>query len=462
MRVRDFQARGSAMTLDWRADRARWVKTLERRTGKRLADWNRRIRAGGFCDAHRLRTWLSKSGVTGYSQQVLMERVGYPEHVPTSGTRLTADQYADRPTARDSRRGGECGAGLRSDHRPGKEDVRRAGRIATDARSHPAGDANARGSRAPAPPPGSQRALAVESARHDAPEGRSRESQRRGLGRDCLDPPRAHGEYVNPLPFLIRIILLVTSSTFLVAYAPPERTVAGHVITSARDPRVRIELPETVRYVGADRWILYGIADCELHAFVDADAEKRIQRLYWVQFEGYVASRPELHHTYDSPRHTALGGLDFYVDTWVSGRGDTVTKGSDLEHILALVRSRGYTMPADMMSVRLVHLIDQQKRKELMIIYSEDLATTGLAAGQLREAGSARARWSGIERDLIARGLDRVKLAPLRPQNRRNDGVPFAERQARMIEQSRFIITSISDLTCDNWDRYSDGCPLRP
>jgi hypothetical protein len=93
--------RGSPMTLDWRADRARWVKTLEARTGKKLSDWNHRIRAGGFRDAHGLRTWLSKRGVIGYPQQLLvMERFGYPEHVLTSGTRLIADQYADRPQLR--------------------------------------------------------------------------------------------------------------------------------------------------------------------------------------------------------------------------------------------------------------------------------------------------------------------------------------------------------------------------
>ena len=39
--------------------------------------------------------------------------------------------------------------------------------------------------------------------------------------------------------------------------------------------RYRIRLPESVQYVGADRWVLYDIADCELHAFVEADpAEK--------------------------------------------------------------------------------------------------------------------------------------------------------------------------------------------
>jgi hypothetical protein len=87
--------------LDWRADRDRWVKTLEARTGKGLVEWNRRIRAGRFRDARHLRSWLSKHGVTGYAQQLLvMECFGYPEHVLTTGTRLIADQYADRPALR--------------------------------------------------------------------------------------------------------------------------------------------------------------------------------------------------------------------------------------------------------------------------------------------------------------------------------------------------------------------------
>lgn len=62
--------------------------------------------------------------------------------------------------------------------------------------------------------------------------------------------------------------------------------------------------------------VLYGIADCELHAFVESDNQQNVQRLYWVQFEGYLPSKPELHHAYDSPRHLTIGGMDFYVDTW--------------------------------------------------------------------------------------------------------------------------------------------------
>jgi len=187
------------------------------------------------------------------------------------------------------------------------------------------------------------------------------------------------------------------------------------VITSEREPKVRIQLPESARYVGADRSVLYGIADCELHAFVEphpkkADEQKNVHRLYWVQFEGYLPTKPELHHTYDSPRHANIGGMDFYVDTWVRPNDAAIEPGSDREHIEALIRAKGYKMPAGMMYVRLVHLLDEQKRKELMIIYGEDLAPTGLTAAELREGGPAYGRWPAIEKDLIESSQKKIAI----------------------------------------------------
>ena len=177
-----------------------------------------------------------------------------------------------------------------------------------------------------------------------------------------------------------------------------------HVITSERDPKVRIRLPESVQYVGADRWVLYDIADCELHAFVEADPQKNVERLYWVQFEGYLPTKPELAHQYDSPRHVQIGGLDFFVDTWVKSNDAGQRPGSDGEHIRALIRAKGYKLPAGMMCVRLVHLLDEQKRKELMIIYGEDVSPTGYTATDLDKGGKAHNdRWPAIEKGLIER-----------------------------------------------------------
>ena len=193
--------------------------------------------------------------------------------------------------------------------------------------------------------------------------------------------------------------------------SPPERQASGSAVTSNRDPSLRVELPASAKYLGADRWILYGIADCELHAFAEVGPDKNVQRLYWIQFEGYLPSKPDLAHTYDSPRHTRIGGYDFFVDTWPRAGDEKSQAGSDREHIEALIRSKGYNMPAGMMYVRLVHLLDEKNRKELMIIYGEDLAPTGLTAADLKEGGRSRDRWPELERGLIDRAQQSISLS---------------------------------------------------
>lgn len=206
------------------------------------------------------------------------------------------------------------------------------------------------------------------------------------------------------------IIVLLASSLFAQTTAP-ERKIDNNAIISERDPKVRIELPASVQYVGADRWILYEIADCELHAFVEADEQKNVQRLYWIQFEGYIPSRPELHHTYDSPRHATIGGLDFYVDTWTTSQDEKSKLGSDGEHIRKLVAARGFRMPANSLCVRLVHLLDEAKRRELMIIYSEDLRPFGFSAVDLNKGGKAYDQWPALEKGLIERAKEKISVA---------------------------------------------------
>lgn len=214
--------------------------------------------------------------------------------------------------------------------------------------------------------------------------------------------------------FLKQLSVVVYLSLMLVAQTnAPERRVEGNVVFSEHDPKIRIELPESVRYLGADRWVLYGVADCELHAFVESGKQKNVQKLYWLQFEGYLPSKRDLKHTYDSPRHALIGGRDFYVDTWVRPNNAEITAGSDREHIEALIKAKGYNMPAGMMYVRFVHLLDESKRRELMIIYGEDLTGTGHSAVDLADGGRAYAQWPAIEDGLVERAEKAVKVEDL-------------------------------------------------
>lgn len=82
---------------DWQRNRDMWVRVLEKQSGLQVDHWNRRISRKRFADEQSLRAWLTKEGVTGYAQTLLvMERFGYPAFVTTSAEDLISAQYADR------------------------------------------------------------------------------------------------------------------------------------------------------------------------------------------------------------------------------------------------------------------------------------------------------------------------------------------------------------------------------
>ena len=116
----------------------------------------------------------------------------------------------------------------------------------------------------------------------------------------------------------------------------PERAVAGSTLTSARDPAVRIELSRSVQYVGKSRWELYEVADAELHVFVEADGEKTVQRLYWIQFEAYLPSNTHSYN-YRFAEKLTHGGLEFDVRARFGATNHPPKPGSDLEHVMKLL-----------------------------------------------------------------------------------------------------------------------------
>ena len=79
-----------------------WMETLlEKRTGQTVDAWKQRLARHRFADEAALRRWLTKNGVTGYSQTLLVwERFGYPRFMTAGIDDLIGRQYADRPQLR--------------------------------------------------------------------------------------------------------------------------------------------------------------------------------------------------------------------------------------------------------------------------------------------------------------------------------------------------------------------------
>lgn len=196
------------------------------------------------------------------------------------------------------------------------------------------------------------------------------------------------------------------------------REVRGRELISTARPAVRIKFDDDFKYVGTQKFTLYNVAHAEQHFFVDADREGNIRRLYWVQFEGYL---PDNKHTYNYEMKEThdLGGFSFGTDA----RATKIIPGgmppdSDAGRARSFLESKGYRLASDeILMRRFVHLLDESKRDELLIIYIEDLKGTGLTAADLSEKGSAAAKWDEVSKGLLKRALDdmKIKKAEARP-----------------------------------------------
>ena len=192
----------------------------------------------------------------------------------------------------------------------------------------------------------------------------------------------------------------------------PTRSVKGQMLSSTEMPAVRIKFDKKFKYVGGHSFILYDVALAEQHFFVDADKKGRVKRFYWVQFEGYLPSNNHSYR-YQVSKTVNVGGLEFIADAYPRnikknpGRPD-----SDGSRARAFLESKGYRMASDdLLSQRLVHLTDEAKRNELMIIYIEDLGGMGLTAADFEEGGRAAARWEEISKGLLERAVNGLKIS---------------------------------------------------
>jgi hypothetical protein len=189
-----------------------------------------------------------------------------------------------------------------------------------------------------------------------------------------------------------------------------QRTGQNTILRSEKLPAVDIQIDPAFRYVGATSFILYDLARVEQHHFVVADAERHIERLLWFQFEGYLDNNDH-HYRYPPMETMTIGGLNFLHDSDVLNIDEDYRERptSDSAHVVDFMQEKGYSLIGETMFKRLVWL-DANLRNELMIIYSEDLRSTGVRPFDLSKEGPAAAEWEGISRALHERALSSFKI----------------------------------------------------
>jgi hypothetical protein len=148
--------------------------------------------------------------------------------------------------------------------------------------------------------------------------------------------------------------------------------VAGQKLVSKSKPAAELAFDKAYKYVGGQRWDLYGIADAEQHFFVKPGKDNTIESLYWVQFEEFLPSSNESYR-YAPTRVTDVGGLDFIYDTRAYSDYSALNRRADSDGAYGqrLLEKNGYKFPKAAVRTRMIHLPTPDKRSELMIIYVE-------------------------------------------------------------------------------------------
>lgn len=149
---------------------------------------------------------------------------------------------------------------------------------------------------------------------------------------------------------------------------PPAHRVSGQVLTAGVGPIKELRFGKEFRYAGGHRFVLKRIADAEQHFFVAAGKDGAIRRLYWIQFEGLLPGVGE-GYDYSADQAVTIEGVPFrrHVRRWDA----PPDPDSDRAVMYAFFAKRGYRVPDGALRVRLVHVPEDDRRRELMIVYAE-------------------------------------------------------------------------------------------
>ncbi len=189
-----------------------------------------------------------------------------------------------------------------------------------------------------------------------------------------------------------------------------QRVHSDTILRSDHLPAIAIQINPEFKYVGSTSFILYDLARVEQHHFVVADAERRVVRRLWFQFEGYLENNNRTYN-YSGMDTLTLNGFPFLHNTYSMNVEEVYAArpDSDSAHTVDFLKEKGYRLTGDIMSHRMVWL-DADLRNELMIIYSETLDATGYRLADITEDGSAASEWAALSQALQERSLASFKI----------------------------------------------------
>ena len=124
-----------------------------------------------------------------------------------------------------------------------------------------------------------------------------------------------------------------------------QRSVQKNILLSEELPAIQIKIHPQFPYVGNTNFILYDVAHVEQHHFIVTDAQKRVQRRLWFQFEGYLDDN-NYKYDYSGMEPLRLNDFTFLHNSYVLNIEDVYRERptSDSAHVVDFLTEKGYVL----------------------------------------------------------------------------------------------------------------------
>ncbi len=239
-----------------------------------------------------------------------------------------------------------------------------------------------------------------------------------------------------PMIFVLGILILMNSLSSCSSPSPEEyepylkfqAEYAVDKLISTGFPKGEVSFDSTIQYIGSESFILYKVARCEIHLFAELDSSGGYERIYWIQYEGYLPGKllpfpanlkpGGLTYDYnDDPYRASIADEEFYVRTGnftiefseadLNGKSDE--DDSDFLNVARILNQKGININSEVLSVRMVYL-NEDKSDELMIIYYESLGDDDHRVKALEGQGKESPQWDSVSSDLLSRAKAGIHL----------------------------------------------------
>lgn len=209
--------------------------------------------------------------------------------------------------------------------------------------------------------------------------------------------------------FAAFVVLLFAA---LPSQAQETRRASGHKLVSDSLPRLTLELDRAFKYVGRFDFKIRDVAAGERFVFVDADKDKKIKRLFIVQFEGFLPSNTHTYN-YNFDKALVMAGHKFRQNTYAYSNEASEKENPQNEGALTarFLKEKGYILEDELMMSRFVNVPDAERRREMILYYLENASASGHRLSQFYAGEDETPVWREISKGLTERSLKAFKVS---------------------------------------------------